>query len=203
MTLETDLTLLELLKQSNMAAFDELYNRYWQLLFRLAEKKTGDFTDSKDLIQELFIDLWNRRQQINIRTSLRIYLISALYLKIFKYFRSKGLAENHYQNFASFLVQSTDNIVSSQTTLNEAEQEFGAMQEVLEQVIANMPAQMQRVFTLKHLHQYSSADIASELDISIHTVKNHLKQGMIRLRKAGEQYPSALLLLTWLSNSSY
>ncbi|MGN7722029.1 sigma-70 family RNA polymerase sigma factor [Chitinophaga sp. 22620] len=193
---DDDKELFKLIGLGDAGAFNELYDRYWKLLLQLAEKKTGDTGDAKDIVQELFVDLWNRRARLEIRGAARTYMISALYLKIFRYFRVKGFRSIHYRHFEEYLAQTGQNTEPAHTGAYLEENEPGRMADILEATIAGMPRQMKKVFTLKHFRQYSNSEIAAELGISIHTVKNHLKEGVSRLRKAGEAsgcYPLLLL----------
>lgn len=203
---ETELTdnqLLSQIRKDDETAFNLLYDRYWKLLWQLAEKKTGNLGDAKDMVQDLFIDIWNRRNTLTVKGSLRVYLISALYLKVFRHFRTKGFREEQYEQFARFVEQTGEHAGTIALELAEAEKEMGSLHDIMEATIAQMPDQMRKVFILKHLHQYSNEQIANDLQISVHTVKNHLKKGRTRLRKAGEQYASGIILLAWVLESSY
>lgn len=195
-----DKELLQRIRRNDTGAFHILYDRYWSLLWRIAEKKTGHTEEAKDLVQDLFIDIWDRRARLAIDGPLQTYLIAALYLKIFRHFRNKGFRETHYQHFEQFLVQTGQHVEQVHSALQQVEQELGHLTGIIATAMAQMPGQMRRVFTLKHLHQYSNQEIAEELQISVHTVKNHLKDGIRRMRKAGEESPyySILVLLTFI-----
>ncbi|MRG45078.1 sigma-70 family RNA polymerase sigma factor [Chitinophaga sp. SYP-B3965] len=186
----TDIELLENIRLGDSSAFRQLFEQYWELLHRLAAQKTGDDGDAEDMVQELFIELWRKKAPIVLTSSLKTYLVSCMYLKIFQHFRKKGFREKHYEAFAHFLEQA-----STAPDPIEFETEYGKLQEIVEQVVSRMPVQMQTVFSLKHYHGESVAGIAEQLDISTETVKSHLKTAMSRLRKAGEHYPSGVLLL--------
>lgn len=186
----TDLELLENIRLGDSNAFRQLFEQYWELLYRLAVQKTGDDADAEDMVQELFIELWRRKIPVVLTSSLKTYLVSCMYLKIFQHFRKKGFREKHYAAFARFIEQHRTVPESI-----EFETEYGKLQDIVEHVVSQMPAQMQTVFTLKHYHGESVAGIAEQLDVSTETVKSHLKAAMSRLRKAGEHYPSGVLLL--------
>jgi RNA polymerase sigma-70 factor (family 1) len=202
----TDPQLLERILQADKAAFEQLYNRYWKLLYELAVFKTGQYEESEDIVQELFVDLWNKKTSITLTTSLRTYLISCLYLKVFKYFRTKGFREKHYEEFNSFLQRSGQTAVDIALPDAGSEQDYARLQEIIDLTVQHMPKRMRHVFVLRHQHGYSIAEIAGKLDISTESVKTHLKLAMSRLRKAGEDAPAGTLLLPvilWMAESSY
>lgn len=201
-----DTALLTLIQSGDAEGFRELFDRYWQLLWQLATRKTGDPAEAEDMVQELFVDIWNKKGPATLTTSFRTYLISCLYLKLFKYFRQKGFRQKHHDHFAAFMQQAEVAGLSPELTTAEFETEYGKLQEVIEQAIALMPPQMQAVFSLRYYQEYSTAQIADHLEVSPETVKTHLKLAMARLRKAGEEYPGTILFLPCLMemlNSSY
>jgi RNA polymerase sigma-70 factor (family 1) len=175
-------------------AFRALFDKYWDLLCRLAVAKTGDQQDAEDLVQELFIDLWHKKQPLTLTTSIRTYLISCLYLKLFKYFRKKGFHQKHYEDFNRY-VQAIATTGSTALAGMEFEQEYGKLQDIIAQCVAVMPRQMKTVFSLKHYEGYSTQEIAEKLQVSPETVKTHLKHAMLHLRKVGREYPTGALLL--------
>lgn len=172
-----------------------MYDRYWKLLFLLAWKKTGDKEDAADLIQDLFIELWNKRADWFVERSLRTYLVSCVYFKVFNYFRAKGVKEKHVRRFEDYLAHAGEVHVTG--LLEEAELEYGQMQEIIEQAIALMPEKMQKVFRMSLYERRTTAQIAEELDISTHTAKSHLQAAMRQLRQVAETHSpeiSTLLL---------
>ena len=187
--------LLQGIRQNDAAAFRQLFDRYWQLLYQLAARKTGRAEDAEDIVQELFIELWRKKEPLVLSVSLQSYLVSCIYLKIFQYFRKKGFQEKHYEDFARYEAQIKGAAEAADLTGLSFETEYGKLQDIITQTVAMMPPQMQAVFSLKHYRGMTTNDIAAELGISPESVKTHLKLGMVRLRKAGEQYPAGLLLL--------
>lgn len=185
----SDAELMQQVHQKDDLAFKQLFDRYWQLLFQLALKKTGNTQEAEDMVQELFIEIWHKKEPVHLTSSLKTYLVSCMYLKIFSYFRKKGFREKHYADFARYLEQ------SSNLAPEVFEAEYGKLQDIITQTVRMMPQQMKTVFSLKHYHGESVAAIAEQLDISTETVKSHLKIAMSRLRKAGEQSPTGVILL--------
>lgn len=187
--------LLARVQAEDVTGLQELFDKYWDMLWDIATKKTGDAREAEDIVQELFIDIWYNKRSLKINSSFRNYLISSLYLKIFKSFRTKGLRQKHYDEFARILQDvdlSTENLDLS---VAELEDEYAKLSDLITDTVALMPPVMQRVFSLKHVEGYSYTEIAEKLNVSTTTVKTHLKLAMSRLRKAGDEYPAPLVLL--------
>jgi RNA polymerase sigma-70 factor (ECF subfamily) len=176
---------------------EQLYSRYWKMLYMVALKKTGDSADSEDLVQELFIDIWKNKETWEIATNLRSYLISCLYLKVFTYFRKKGARQKHLDDFSKFTDKEEVPIHNGSSPLIAAlsESEFRQLQEVLTEAVNIMPDQMQKVFVLRYQRQSSISGIAEELNISPLTVKKHLSEGLRRLRQSARDHSTELSTL--------
>lgn len=193
--LAEDIALLQRIMEKDASAFRQLFDLYWTLLYRLAASKTADSQDAEDMVQEVFISLWQKKEPITLTTHLKGYLIACIYLKIFQHFRKKGLHQKHYEDFARYEQQLQLSPAMPALEEESFEEVYGKLQEVMEQAIAMMPPQMQTVFSLKHYQGMTVNEIAAQLHISPESVKTHLKLGMGRLRKAGAQYPGSTLLL--------
>ncbi|TDQ08893.1 RNA polymerase sigma factor [Pedobacter metabolipauper] len=200
MELYSDKSLVNLISESNYKAFTVLYDRYWRQLYRIALSKTGNEEDALDIVQEFFIDFWNRREALKIEKSVDNYLVSALFHKIFMHFRKKGLEEKHLQNYTYFISQlDGDTLASNMET--EHEEAYTELIGLVTDTIEQMPEKMKQVFDLKHRQSLSIAEIAGIMGISTQTVKNQLSNAMIKLRKSTEkQVPGAAssLFLIWL-----
>ena len=196
----TDKQLLELIAASDVPAFNKLYSRYWKLLFLLVRKKTDHTEDASDIVQELFIELWDKRKQLNITHELRPYLISIAYHKTFVYFRKKGVQEKHSKNFEKYLEQAGYSHIEIIQATEELEKEYGKLQDIIDASIELMPARMQEIFLMNLKGHQSIDDIAAHLNISRNTVKSHLQVAMQRLRKVAEEHALDIpLLLIYLS----
>ena len=58
--------LLKLLKDDNLAAFDEIFNRYWNRLFISTQHMLNNKEVAEDVVQEVFVDLWERRNVVKV-----------------------------------------------------------------------------------------------------------------------------------------
>jgi RNA polymerase sigma-70 factor (ECF subfamily) len=174
-----------LIHDEKVTAFNELYHAYWELLFRLAYKKTGSQDDAYDLVHDLFTDIWKNLHALPPEDSLRSYLVSAIYHKVFNYFRSKGLQEKHYRNFEVFLMQQAFN--DDLYTTNEDKEKWETIDRTMTTAITAMPGKMKDIF-IRNVYEKQSIDqIADDLLLSKQTVKNQLQLASKRLRVAFKQ----------------
>lgn len=174
--------------------FNEWYHQHWELLFRLACKKTGSAEDAYDLVHDLFADIWRPMPSLPDDQAVRSYLVACLYHKIFNYFRSKGLREKHYKNLEAFLAHQA--IADPNYALLQQEQEQENIHQAIEKEITGMPEKMKRIFIRNYYHDQSIAEIAGDLSLSRQTVKNQLHIAGKRLRRAIKHL--AVQVFLWL-----
>src|SRR5258708_29149835 len=100
-TLDDD-RLVELLRSGNDAAFTEIYNLYWKKLFTVAANKLNhDLKLAEELVQDIFLDLWRRRETLEIKTSLSLYLAAAMKYKIIEASLKKKRIKEYNQAITS------------------------------------------------------------------------------------------------------
>lgn len=170
----SDSELTDLLKSGDQGAFTEIYNRFKGLLFIYACKVARDEGVAEDLVQELFIYIWDKRQMINFTSSLSSYLYSAIRYKFFDLIDKQKVRTDYVNAFQLFLDKGeylTDNYI--------AEKELSA---IIEREVSNLPAKMQEVFLLSRKVNLSNKEIAEHLGISEKTVKNQLSTALKILR---------------------
>lgn len=192
-----DTILLKRLVNADYSAFDEIYQQYWSILLRVAIKKTGDAEVAMDIVQDLFVDLWQRRHNITIQTGIRVYLISTLHHKLFQHFRKKGIHEKHIEQYSLLI----NNGLLDIFFIDEYEKNYSHVLVAIEQSIVEMPDRMRVVFNLKYQCSLSNHEIAGQLGISLQTVKNQLSKALHFLRKQMRQ--QQLIPMFFLLNSFF
>lgn len=161
--------------------FDELFKANWTLLFQVSLKKTGVEEDAYDIVQELFIEIWEDKRDLLAKCADRSFLISVLYNKIFLYFRKKGMQLRHHEDFRKFILVK-DPVILPASELSDAEAAQHSIWQVIRHEIGNMPEKMKEIFLLSSFEGYTIEEIADKLSLSRQTVKNQLSHARKRLR---------------------
>jgi RNA polymerase sigma-70 factor (ECF subfamily) len=170
----SDTEIADLLKSGDQAAFTEIYNRFKGILYIYACKITRDDDIAEDLVQDVFIYLWDKRQTINFTSSVPSYLYSAIRYKFFDLVDKQKVRSDFVQAFQAFLDQGeylTDNYI--------IEKELSA---TIEKEVSNLPAKMREVFLLSRKENLNNKEIAERLDISEKTVKNQISTALKTLK---------------------
>lgn len=178
----TDSDLINILTQGGHAAFTEIYRRYWKRLFYIAAKKLHDPAEAEEIVQQIFVSLWNRREKLKINTTLHAYLAVSVKYRVIKALDK----QYHQQKYAESL---TSNLIDDST---QDWLDFLDLKDILEKSISELPEKCKLVFRMSREEHMSQKEIATTLDISEKTVEAHLGKAIKSLRQKLNRF---LLLL--------
>ena len=170
----TDEQLVLLMKEGNDAAFREIYDRYWKLIFSIAIAKLDNLHDAEEIVQNIFSDFWERRQSIQILKSLKYYLIAAV-----KYQVMTVLAQRKRRRITSELLDkniSSNNLPDQSLLLIQLQQE-------LESIVSALPERCQLIYRLSREEGKSHKEIAKILNVSDKTVETQITRSLSRIRR--------------------
>lgn len=170
----SDQELVLFLRNGDSGAFTTLYDRYKGLLYIYACKIVKDFDIAEDLVQEIFISIWDKRQTINFKSSVSSYLYAAVRYKFFDLVDTQKVRSDYAQAFQLFLDKGeflTDDYISEKELAKTIEKE-----------IDNLPSKMREIFILSRKLNLKNSEIAQRLEISEKTVKNQLSIALKTLR---------------------
>lgn len=170
----TDQTLFSLLKQGDQEAYTVIYDRYKNLLYDHAYKKLGNAEEVKDVLQELFTQLWNKRAEINVATNLSGYLYAGIRNRILNLLSHKEVEHRYIASIQQY-IQEGDHT----TELAIREKEFSAL---IQKEIDALPTKMREVFLLSRKEHLSHQQIAEQLSISEQTVAKQVTNALRILR---------------------
>lgn len=180
-----DEELLQLLKQEQMAAFEEIYNRYWDKLYAAAYKRLQSKEVSEELVQDLFTSLWVNRNTLNIHTSVAGYLFTSVRYLVLGQIQKEMVRANYKESLS---LNRVDNSTEETVLLNDLVANLNV-------AVDQLPVKCKSVFELSRKEYKSNKEIAAELGISEKTVENQLNKALKRLRLGLNSLLMSLLLL--------
>ena len=170
----TDAELFHLVKQEDSNAFTTLYTRHWAFLMDIAYKRFQSREKAEDIIQEIFISLYQKRHQVEFTVSLQAYLAQALKYKVLNEIRSMNI-RNQYKK----------NLFFSPICKNDFAQDLEAkdLKSRVDQTIKSLPEKCKKVFYLSRWEKKSNRDISNSLSISVSTVEKHIGKALKLIRE--------------------
>ncbi len=167
----SDNELCALVKQDSEKAFEEIYSRYWHFLTSSAAKHLQCRQKAEDIVQEIFISFYNRRDSIEFSVSLRAYLCKALKFKIMNEFRSKAVRTAYQKTIYSIRTG------SDQTNFFYT-YEYKELAQSIDHSVSLLPEKCRQAFLLSRAEDLSYKDISGQLGISVSTVEKHISKAL-------------------------
>ncbi|MEO7216345.1 RNA polymerase sigma-70 factor [Mucilaginibacter sp.] len=167
----TDIELLELFTTGNDGAFSEIYNRYWKKLIALSYSYTKDKFAAEEIVQEVFVSLWNRRGVLKVET-LSSYLATAIKFSVFKSVYTK----NRHEKLLEYMPG------NSPAELPEDLVHAKFLEEYVNGLVEQLPEKCRLVYQYSRQKGFSPQEIADEMNIAKKTVEAHLTKALKMLR---------------------
>jgi RNA polymerase sigma-70 factor (family 1) len=168
-----DEILLIRLRTGDEAAFREIYQRYWKRLYSIARHKIELQGVVEELVQDIFLKLWERRSELRIER-LDAYLFTAVRYATINHIKSK-LVQEKYADHA--YLHFTD---AAYTT--DEEMDLNELVHVVEQQLNELPEKTRQIFRLNRMEYQSVKEISTQLNVPERTVEYHLSQAIKSLR---------------------
>jgi RNA polymerase sigma-70 factor (ECF subfamily) len=189
MTSEAWILLRKLVVEGNVPAFEHLYSALWSRLYSTAYNYVRDKATAQEIVQEVFIKLWLKRDDLKEVNDIRAFTIRAVQFRIYDFFDKRNVEAKYVRQVVErdeVMINNTHHLAEYNETLK-----------IIEQEISELPETTRNVFRLSRFEQLSNEEISTRLKISIKTVEYHITQSLKRLRmKMGD----FLLLLIILDN---
>jgi len=170
--------------------FAQLYDQYWHMLYAFAFNILRNQQDTEDVIQNVFIDVWKRYDDVEIKYH-KAYLYKAVKFQCAKKLQSKKFNEIQIENI-EYALEDLDQFISEQSK-----------DELLEKIDAKakdiLPERCLQIFKLRYYDNLSYKEIAQKLNISRNTVDNQISKALRLLRYSNIQFEDIITLSILLS----
>lgn len=171
----SDDQLFLLLRDGNKTAYTEIYERYKHPLFIHAYKRIKNREIAQDVVQDLFIKLWDKKDTITLSSGLLPYLYASVRNRIFDMLAKDQLQNNYFNSLQNFIDQGYE--------VTDHKARISQLMAIVDKEIAQLPEKMQLVFKMSRNEHLSHKEISEILNISEKTVKKHI-QNALKILKA-------------------
>ena len=155
------------------SSFERIYREHWSGLYSYAFNVLRENELCEDIVQEVFMDLWRRRQVVHI-SDLRSYLLQSVKYQIFNHFRESRYKKQLLMEF---------DLVLAECGIDESF-EAQELEAQIKDVISQLPKRRRIVFDMSRNEGLSNKEISEKLVISLQTVKNQISESLKFIRKS-------------------
>lgn len=174
-TTTNDIELVEKLRKGDVEAFDIIYNKYSGTLYAFGLKYLHSADDAEELVQSVFLKIWENHRNLKKESSFRSYLFTITYNDICKIFRARKCL----QKFIGDLLQEAPH--SSERT--EEEIDFGSVLDHVRRIIDKLPERQRKIFEKSRIEGKSTKEIALESGLAPGTIDNYISESIRFIRE--------------------
>lgn len=177
--------LLQRFRNGDQEAFAGIYTRYAADLIDFVSAKLASMEEARDLIHDLFVEFWEKREQLHIGSSLRSYLFAAARYRVIDHIR-RNIRREYYTGITGQARAGGDNSTSNEILYKD-------LSEIMDAEIEKLPPRTREIFRLSRYQHLSVNEIARKLSLSDQTVKNQLTSALRKLRPGFEKLAAFFL----------
>ena len=168
-----DQILFNEIKKGNKAVYESLFSEYYKHLVYFANKYLYDQQASEDIVQDLYVYIWDNAKKLDIHTSIKAYFYQSLKNRCINYLKSLKVKDEKNIIYVEAMLDSGD-----ESTFYDPE-----LLERIKQVIDQLPPQMSKIMRMKYIEGLKQAEIAENLNVSVNTVKTQLQRAKNKIRE--------------------
>ncbi|MFA5535466.1 MAG: RNA polymerase sigma-70 factor [Mariniphaga sp.] len=164
---DSNTELVKLLKKDDMAAFDAIYNKYCHKLHKFVLMYLKQEEDAEEIVQVVFIKIWESRDRIDVYASFESFLFTIAYNATMSLLR-KRMCETKSREYLKSLQQFS----SAEQVIDEIQ--YNELEQKVESLLKQLTPRHETIYRLSREEGLTHEEIAQKLNISVSTVNNHL-----------------------------
>lgn len=170
--LEHDEQIIQEIREGREEPFRKIFNAYYESLCQYAFTILRDMDDAEDIVQAMFLKIWEKRQMLVITHSIKSYLYKAVYHQCINQFDHVAVREKYRERST---IEKSGGVQLPEVFPNELEESILA-------AINSLPKQCRIIFMMSRYQEMKYSEIAKELDISVNTIENQISKALRTLR---------------------
>lgn len=171
--------------------FETLFEKHYESLCLYATRITGSYEAAEDVVQECFVELWQKRDTIDFSTPLRGYLYKSAFNRAVNYLQSKANSMQRDDSCSNRLQEELCNMIAEQ----EDKLAYKDLSDCIAKGINTLPDQCRKIFIMSRTYDMKNREIAEKLSISVKAVEKQITQALKLLRSYLRKSEILLFLL--------
>ena len=142
--------LLQMTRDGDVNAFNRLFNKYWKKLYRIAYSKVGSREEAEEIVQDIFIKIWEKKSELNIH-NLSAYLYTSVKNRCLNYIEKKIIEHKHWEYYKKFIIDYDDS--TNKTIVPQ---------------VGNLAVEDRRVSVGLDLHRIAHMHVSQRILVDVH-----------------------------------
>ena len=187
-----DSDILLAIRQGNERVYETVFRKYYQTLCNYACGILKDIDDAEEVVQSIFLKLWEQREVIEINVSLKSYLYRAVHNTCMNRLKHLKIQDSYRQYVGKYLEDTFDS-ATDMMSKNE-------LQNRISQALEKLPEQCRIIFKMSRFEELKYQEIADKLGLSIKTIENQIGKALRIMRTELSDYlPVMLIFIEFLN----
>lgn len=186
--------LVPALREGKKSAYEEIYNDYFGVIYRLSIQYLHDSAIAEEIVQDSFMKLWEIRETLNEQFYIRSFLYTITKNNCLNHLRNRKIALKHQENLQYLEMQFNYEALEKMGNYLE----FEALREKIDLAIAALPSDLQQTFLLNRYEELSYKEIALKQTISVKSVEARISKALRILRHELKDHLAVIYLITRL-----
>jgi RNA polymerase sigma-70 factor, ECF subfamily len=170
-----DTEIIGRIRNGDAGQFESLFRSSYVSLVRYARNLIKDHDDAEEIVQDLFVRIWQDKEKLNIESSLNGYLFRSVHNRCLHYIEHKKVVERHAEEMEYRQSESTE---SPSDILN-----YNELQEKVARILERLPERCGKIFTMSRFEGLKYSEIAEKLAVSVKTVEANMGRALKEFRK--------------------
>ena len=180
----TPTTDFDKIQSGDIATFEMVFRQHYQYLCIQAFNILKDADEAEEIVQDTFVKIWNKREELSITISMKNYLIQSIKNTCFNQIKHEQVKRSYQADF----------IKSNQEGEHHDQVQVDELEKQIQSAINNLPEERKKVFLLSRKQGLKYQEIARELNISVKTVENQMGKALKFMREELKDYLSIYIL---------
>jgi RNA polymerase sigma-70 factor (ECF subfamily) len=182
-----EINIAKQINEGNIEAFKSLYDTFYTCLLLYANSIINDIELSKDILQDIFLKLWEKRKEFTIKYSLKSYLYTAVRNSCMDHLKHRKV-EKKYVDHSLVELKDKELAFFSELFIHPEEDDFEKYLNEINAVIEKLPEQCRKIFKLSRFEGMKNNEVARHLNLSVRTIDTQLYRALKTLQEKLNKY---------------
>lgn len=174
--------------------FELIFRKYYVRLCGFANKFIANTTEAEDIVQEVFLNIWAKKDRLKLDDEIKPYLFKSVQNLCFNFIEHQKVVDSYYSVIEVVYKNKKEEFDSYESVL------FTEFQAKVDEAIGSLPEECRKIFKMSREDGLKYAEIADKLNLSVKTVETQMSRALSKLKIELKDYLSILIISLFLNN---